>query len=376
MSAHHDCASGLLAPAPAAGVATPVGDTLSDVLQSVRLSGALFFLVDATTPWVAEAPAAPVLAPVLLPRAQHIVSYHVVRDGACWCESAGFDPVHLEAGDVLIVPHGHAYALTSTPGLRSGFTADETLGWFRDMSAGRMPFVVTEGGGGPDRIRVICGFLGCDALPFNPVLATLPPLLAVRLPTAVAGDRLSGLLEFAVAESRDREPGSQSVLLRIAELVFVEVVRAQLTSATGAGGWLGGLRDALVGRALARLHAEPARPWTLTALARDAGVSRTVLAERFTHFVGHPPMAYLARWRIQLAARRLEDPATKVATVARDVGYESEAAFSRAFKRLAGVAPAQWRRRPAADAERRKLSQTRPTAGPPPLGKARRIATS
>jgi len=346
VSADHDCASASLA--PALTVAPPLpADTLSDVLQSVRLSGALFFLVDASTPWVAEAPSAPVLAPVLLPRAQHIVSYHVVREGACWCESPGLDPVRLEAGDVLIVPHGHPYALTSAPGLRSGFSDDQTLGWFRDMSAGLMPFVVREGGGGPDRIRVICGFLGCDALPFNPVLATLPPLLAVRLPSAVAGDRLSTLLEFAVAESRDRGPGSQSVLLRIAELVFVEVVRAQLTSAATDGGWLGGLRDALVGRALARLHAEPARHWTLTALAHDAGVSRSVLAERFTHFVGHPPMAYLARWRMQLAARQLADPAAKVAGVAQDVGYESEAAFSRAFKRMVGAAPAEWRRRPA-----------------------------
>jgi AraC-like DNA-binding protein len=357
-------------------------DTLSDVLQSVRLSGALFFLVDASTPWVAEAPAATVLAPVLLPRAQHIVSYHVIREGACWCESPGLDPVRLEAGDVLIVPHGHTYALTSAPGLRSGFTDDQTLGWFRDMSAGLMPFVVREGGSGPDRIRVICGFLGCDALPFNPVLARLPALLVVRLPTALAGDRLSTLMEFAVAESRDRGPGSQSVLLRIAELVFVEVVRAELTSsATADGGWLGGLRDPVVGRALARLHAEPAHAWTLAALAHDVGVSRSVLAQRFSHFVGDPPMVYLTRWRMQLAAVRLDDPAAKVAAVAQEVGYESEAAFSRAFKRLVGVPPAQWRRRSAAVASCRELSQSVAPAGMragsrPPLGKPLRNATS
>jgi AraC-like DNA-binding protein len=246
---------------------------------------------------------------------------------------------------VIVVPHGHAYALTSEPGLRTGFALEQSLDWFRDMSMGRLPFVVEEGGGGPDRIRVICGFLGCDALPFNPVLATMPALLRVRMPAAMAGDRLSTLLDFAIAESRDRSAGSQSVLLRIAELVFVEVVRAQLTSlAPDAGGWLAGLRDPVVGHALARLHAEPARPWTLEALARETGASRSVLALRFAHFVGHPPMEYLMRWRIQQAARRLLDPAAKVSAVAHDVGYDSEAAFSRAFKRTTGLAPAVWRR--------------------------------
>jgi AraC-like DNA-binding protein len=214
----------------------------------------------------------------------------------------------------------------------------------------------------------------------------LPALLVVRLPSALAGDRLSALMEFAVAESRDRGPGSQSVLLRIAELVFVEVVRAELTSSsTAAGGWLGGLRDPVVGHALARLHAEPAHDWTLAALAHDVGVSRSVLAQRFTHFVGDPPMVYLTRWRMQLAAVRLDDSTAKVAAVALEVGYESEAAFSRAFKRVVGVGPAQWRRRPAAPGPCRELSQSSVPAGPPagtrrfvrrPLGKPRRIATS
>ncbi len=344
MDTHHDQASGPLAPAAVPGV--QACDTLSDVLEAVKLTGALFFLVDATTPWVAEAPASTVLAPVILPRAQHVVSYHVVREGACWCETPGREPLRLEAGDVIVVPHGQEYALTSEPGLRTGFTADETLGWFRSMALGQLPFVVSEGGGGPDRIRVVCGFLGCDALPFNPVLATLPELLHVRLPTAAGVDRLSTLVEFAVAESRDKRPGSRSVLLRISELVFVEVVRRYLTTRTGdCSGWLGGLRDPVVGRALACMHAEPAHPWTVEELAREAAASRSVLTDRFTHFVGLPPMLYLMRWRMQLAAGRLSDRSAKVSAVARDVGYESEAAFSRAFKKLTGVGPALWRSR-------------------------------
>ena len=318
-------------------------DTLSDVLEVVRLTGALFFLVDARTPWVAEAPASPHLVPVILPSAQHVVSYHVVTEGPCWCESPGHAPLRLETGDVLIVPHGHAYQLASVCGLRTGWTMDDALQWFRAMANGDLPFVVTEGGNGSERIQLVCGFLGCDALPFNPVLTTLPSLLRVRV-HGDSGLRLKSLLEFAVAESSQARAGSRSVLLRIAELVFVEVLRSYLTTAAeGEASWLGGLQDPVVGRALARLHAEPARAWTLPELAREVGASRSVLAERFTSFVGHPPMLYLTRWRMQLAASRLAAGAAPVSAVASEVGYESEAAFCRAFKKVTGVTPASWR---------------------------------
>jgi AraC-like DNA-binding protein len=324
-------------------------DTLSDVLEVVRLTGALFFLVDASTPWVAEAPASTHLAPVIFPSAQHVVSYHLVREGSCWCESPGQPAVRLDAGDVLIVPHGHAYQLASTCGLRTGWSLPDALGWFRAMAGGQLPFVVTEGGGGPERLQLVCGFLGCDALPFNPVLATLPVIMRVQ----VHGDswpRLSALLDFAVSESDSGRPGARSVLLRIAELVFVEVLRSYLTTATdGGANWLGGLRDPVVGRALARLHAEPARAWTLAELAHEAGASRSVLAERFTFFVGKPPILYLTHWRVQLAAGRLAAGAAPVSAVAAEVGYESEAAFCRAFKRLTGVTPASWRSRRRAE---------------------------
>jgi AraC-like DNA-binding protein len=341
-------------PAAGASVATSSGeppasgdraDTLSDVLEVVRLTGALFFLVDARTPWVAEAPASADLAPVILPKAQHVVSYHVVRHGACWCESPGHAPVPLEAGDVLVVPHGDPYQLASTCGLRTGWSPDEAVGWFRAMARGELPFVVTEGGGGPERLQLVCGFLGCDALPFNPVLTTLPPLMKVRVQGG-STERLRALLEFAIAESAGARPGSRSVLLRLAELVFVEVLRSYLTTATDAASWLGGLRDPVVGRALARLHAEPARAWTLPQLAHEAGASRSVLAERFAGFVGHPPMLYLTRWRMQVAASRLT-AAVPVSEVASAVGYESEAAFCRAFKKVTGLTPASWRRRHA-----------------------------
>jgi len=335
---------GQIASQPAPELALHGSDTLSEVLEAVRLTGALFFLVEAGTPWVADAPASTHLTPVILPGAQHVISYHVVREGVCWCESPGEAPVRLEAGDVLVVPHGHAYQLASTEGLRSGWSLDDALGWFRAMAGGRLPVVVTEGGEGPERIQLICGFLGCDALPFNPVLIMLPALMRVRLHSGAAA-RLQALLQFAVDESSRTRPGSRSVLLRIAELVFVEVLRSHLTSATEQGSnWLGGLRDPVVGRALARLHAEPASAWTLSTLARDVGTSRSVLAERFASFVGRPPMLYLTEWRMHLAARNLSDGET-VGAAASAVGYQSEAAFCRAFKKVTGVTPASWRRR-------------------------------
>jgi AraC-like DNA-binding protein len=154
------------------------------------------------------------------------------------------------------------------------------------------------------------------------------------------------LLEFAIAESKGARPGSRSVLLRIAELVFVEVLRSHMNTALDSGAnWLSGLRDPVVARALARLHAEPARAWTLPELAREAGASRSVLAERFASLVGHPPIEYLAHWRMQLAAVRLAAGAAPVSAVANEVGYESEAAFCRAFKKVTGVTPASWRGR-------------------------------
>jgi AraC-like DNA-binding protein len=324
-------------------------DTLSDVLEVVRLTGALFFLVDASTPWVAEAPTSANLAPVIFPSARHVVSYHLVRQGSCWCESPGHPSVRLDAGDVLIVPHGHAYQLASARGLRTGWSLPDALAWFRAMADGQLPFVVTEGGGGPEHLQLVCGFLGCDAVPFNPVLATLPVIMRTRVHPDF-WPRLSALLDFAVSESLSGRPGTRSVLLRIAELVFVEVLRSYLTRATDSGAnWLGGLRDPVVGRALARLHAEPARAWTLAELAREVGASRSVLAERFAFFVGKPPILYLKHWRVQLAAGRLAAGAAPVSAVASEVGYESEASFCRAFKRLTGVTPASWRSRRRAD---------------------------
>ena len=149
-------------------------DVLSDVLRTVRLTGALFFPMETSSPWVDEVPRATEFAPIVLPGAQHVVSYHIVRQGQCWAALEGEQPVRLEAGDVLVVPHGDAYGMGSAPGVRSNLPPGAVLDFFRQMASPSAPVVVTEGGGGPDRAHVVCGFLGCDVRPFNPVLEALP----------------------------------------------------------------------------------------------------------------------------------------------------------------------------------------------------------
>jgi AraC-like DNA-binding protein len=322
---------------------------LSDVLRTVRLTGALFFRVDAASPWRIELPDGRALAPHVLPRAQHLISYHVVTRGAGWGGLLTGAGVRLAAGDVLVFPRGDPYVMSIAPGMRGGPDGAHVLAFMRQMAAGQLPFTVREGGRGPERLHLVCGFLGCDLRPFNPLLATLPRLLHVRPAPGAAGDPLRQLIDFTVAESRERRAGGECVRLRLSELLFVEVVRRHLAALpAGQTGWLAGLRDEGVGGALALLHERPAHAWTLDALARAAGLSRSALADRFRHLVGHPPMQYLTRWRMQVAARLLADGAAKVSAVALEVGYDSEAAFSRAFKKVAGVAPATWRHRHAA----------------------------
>jgi AraC-like DNA-binding protein len=334
-----------VAPEPATGISDGI-DPLSDVLQTVRLTGALLFLVDATSPWTAEAPPGSALAPVILPGAQHVISYHLITAGGCWCALPGAPPMRLDAGDVLVISHGDPYILSSGPKEYAASPLESILPGFAQLAAGVLPRLLVEGGGGSQSLQVACGFLGCDAFPFNPLVATLPRVIHMRRSEVAPGDRLSAFLQFALSESLERRAGSDSVLLRISELMFVEVVRWYLaTSPAEQTGWLAGLRDPIVGRALGLLHKAPARAWTLEQLAREAGASRSTLAARFTHFLGQPPMQYLTRWRIQIAARLLADGATKVSAVALDVGYDSEAAFSRAFKKTVGTPPATWRSR-------------------------------
>jgi AraC-like DNA-binding protein len=328
----------------AAPPAAPGKDALSDVLRVIKLTGALFFRVDASLPWSVEVPRAGSFAHLILPRAQHVISYHIITQGSGWISIGDSPPMEFAEGDILVIPHEDTYAMCSAPGLRSGLSQQDSLDFFRAMAAGQLPFVVTEGGDGPLLTRYVCGFLGCDARPFNPLLGSLPPLIRIRRAAGARSDLLDRLIELTLAEVSTQRPGAECIRLRLSELMFVEVVRRYLEMLPPEEiGWLAGLRDPVVGRAVALVHENPARGWTIKELARETGVSRSVLAARFMRLVGCPPMQYLTRWRMQLAARLLTDGLAKVSAVGRDVGYESEAAFSRSFKRLAGVTPAGWR---------------------------------
>lgn len=322
------------------------GDPLSDVLQAVRLSGAAFFRIEASSPWVASTPPSTEVANLVLPGAQHVFQYHVVTHGACWARMADQPPVLLGAGDIVAFPHGDAHTLSSDPALRR--RAD--LSAFRLAEHERLPFRLHPGDpSAPVDTRLVCGFLGCDARPFNPVLDALPRLLHVT--TSGEDDTLSLFARLAAAESDTKRAGGETLLARLSELMFVEVVRRSLEALPhGRGGFLAGLRDPHVGRVLGLLHGDVARAWGLEELAAAVGLSRSGLAERFTELVGQPPMQYLTLWRMQVAAGLLASGAEKVAAVASRVGYGSEAAFSRAFKKATGVPPSSWRARNGAGA--------------------------
>src|SRR5262249_38164118 len=200
-------------------------------------------------------------------------------------------------------------------------------------------------GGDGERARVVCGFLGCDGPDTNPVLASLPAVVKLTLQEGAAAEWIRSTLRFAAEEVAAGRPGSETVLAKVSELLFVETVRRHAEGLPDdQTGWLAGLRDPYVARALALMHREVARAWTVDDLGREAGLSRSALADRFIRLLGMPPIHYLARWRMQVAMQKLRSSAASLAQVAETVGYESEAAFSRAFKKAVGTAPATWRR--------------------------------
>lgn len=343
------------------------GDTLSDLLRSVRLRGAVFYFVEGMSPWVAEAPSGTALIPIIMPGVEHLICFHGLAEGSCWAALGGEAPIRMAAGDLVLFPRGEAHVMSSAPGLRAREDADDFLFAPRPPQLpyvldARAPDVTTArlDGGGREHATLICGFLGLDARPFNPMLAALPRVLHVPGRALGADSWVTAFLRTAVAESSVKRPGGEAVLERMSEMLFVEVLRRYVDSLPAEDtGWLAGLRDPVVGRALSLMHARPAHPWTLERLGTEAGLSRSSLHERFVHFIGQPPMQYLTSWRMQLAAGRLRDTDAKVMDVALDVGYESEAAFCRAFKRIVGVAPGTWRR------ERRKAPHARRSAVTP-----------
>lgn len=314
-------------------------DSLSEVLRAVRLTGAIFLRAELSAPWGFQAPAASDASSLLAPGTECLVPFHLVTEGRATVRVQGCEPLQLEAGEIVVLPRGDAHTLAN------GATAH-----FVD-SAALLPAILKgsvlfeRGGGGGAATRFICGYVGCDRQAEKSFLAGLPPLFKVGVQEDGAAAWIESAIRHLVSESEAARPGSRALLAKLAEALFIETLRRRMAELRPEdSGWLAAARDPAVGRALASVHREPARAWTVAELAKRAGVSRTVFARRFVEVLGQTPLAYLARWRIWLGATRLRSSDASVLEVALAVGYESEAAFNRAFKREVGLPPARYRR--------------------------------
>ena len=313
-------------------------DALSELLRAVKLSGALFYKSSCSAPWHLDAPPSKMFLPYIRARATHVMEFHHITEGTAFVK-VGEETTPLAPGDIVIMPHGDAHVMGAGAGGQP-IDGDAAL---PSLWAGKL--ALASFGGGGEVTGLVCGYLACDGELIKPVLAGLPRVLRVNIRTDPAGDWLDNMLRHALAQAAARTPGSDVILAHLAEVLFTEVLRRYLlTLPEGRTGWLAGAGDPAVGRALAALHRDSAYNWTLDSLAQEAGLSRSALTERFTRFLGQSPMAYLADWRLELGAEALRSTSRSVQRVAVDVGYDSEAAFNRAFKRRFSVPPARYRR--------------------------------
>ncbi len=313
-------------------------DVLSEVLAAVRFSGGVFLDAEFTAPWCVVSQVGPAEFDARqggMPA--HLIAYHYVIDGRLLIRVEDGPPLPVQAGEIVLLPRNDAHVLGSAADLRPVVIDDQV-----QAPGERTPAVLRYGGGG-EPTHIICGYLGSDT-PDNLLLKALPPLLKLGVRDGAGGVWMETSFRHAAEEFAVGSSGSAAVLGRLAELLFVEGVRRYVAALPESqNGWLAGLRDRLVGRALALLHGRVLHPWTTEELAREVGLSRSAFAERFTSMIGVPPMRYLANWRLQLAAVRLRESAAATEQIAADVGYESDAAFNRAFKRAFSTTPAAWR---------------------------------
>jgi AraC-like DNA-binding protein len=332
-------------------------DVLSDVLRVVRLSGAVFFTADLSSPWALESPVPEMLASAVMPEAECVVLFHILVEGECEVLCQAHPVAAMQTGDVIVFPRGEQHTMRS----HAAATSTPLAAIFSPGKYDEPPQLSYGGGGRTSRF--VCGYLNCDQR-FSPLVEALPTMLLVRSrddystieaidqrgsrPTVVpqgSGTWLGTTLKFTINEARIARPGNAAILGRLTELMFVEILREFMQRLpVDQGGWLAGVNDPVVGKALRLLHGSPARDWTVEELAREVAVSRSVLAQRFTELVGEAPIRYLARWRMQLAKQLMREGAQNIQDVATRVGYESEAAFNRAFKRATGSPPAAWRK--------------------------------
>jgi AraC-like DNA-binding protein len=313
-------------------------DALSEALNSVRMTGAIFYHAECSAPWGFRVPQLQSVAHVLAPGTERLVSYHLVTEGTAIVRFAT-STVSVAAGDVLIIPHGDAHTVEN--GVPSTFVdSGASLGKFLvgDLTTMRL-------GGGGELTRFVCGYFGCERHADRLFLAGLPLMIKINIRGDPAGQWLETSIRHLVSEAGAERPGQAVLLSKMAEALFIETLRRYIEQLPAEQtGWLAGARDPIVGAALALMHRRSRHRWTLDELAAEVATSRSVLTERFTKFLGEPPLTYLAHWRLQLAARRIETTKSTILEVALGVGYESEAAFNRAFKREFGLPPAKYRR--------------------------------
>jgi AraC-like DNA-binding protein len=316
-------------------------DALSEILRVIKLDSAIYFNAEFCEPWCLASPESRELAPLVAKERAHVIIYHLLYDGRAYVQLREGDGerVPLTAGDLVTFPHGHGHLLgagASVPPIDAGAALPGVLE--RNLE------LLHLGGAGASS-RFICGFLACDPQLSQAFLGGLPPLIKVNIRDDASGQWLENSLKFSVLQAANREVGASAMLTKLSEVVFAETLRRYVRALPeGEIGWLAGTRDLEIGKALTLLHHRYTHPWTVAELARETGLSRTVLSERFRHFLGESPMAYLTQWRLRLGARALTATSHGVAQIAAEVGYESEAAFNRAFKREYGLPPARYRR--------------------------------
>ena len=312
-------------------------DLLSEVLKSVQLESAFFYNAEFSAPWSFRSPAAHKLAPYINHPDGHIIVYHFLIEGRAFARVEQ-ERVALSPGDIVIFPHGDSHCLESGPAPR---TVDGESELQRIFSAG---LKISRQGGGGELCKFVCGFMVCEPRASKMFLTGLPPVFKVNIREDESGRWLEDSIRYAIADVSTNRAGGDAVLAKLCEALFVETLRRYATkSPEGRTGWLAGARDPEVGKVLALIHRQPEEPWTIAELAKRVGLSRSVLAERFRTYLGEPPVAYLTRWRLQQGAQMLCSTNHSVAEIAVHVGYESEPAFNRAFKRQFGDPPARYR---------------------------------
>lgn len=312
-------------------------DALSDVLRSVRLAGGVFLDSLFTAPWCVRTNLQPEDCLPYLAAPSQMIAYHFILDGRLLASVADEPPIEVAAGEIVLLPRNDVHMLASSRGV-TPVSGRELV---RPSLNGGLPGI--RYGGGGETTRVVCGFLGAEE-PCNPLIATLPRILKLDVREGTSRDWIEASMRFAGEELAGGRLASTGMMSRLSELLLIEAVRQySATLPDGEVGWLMGLRDPQIGRALALIHGGLAAPWSAESLAKEVAMSRSAFVERFASLVGMPPIRYLTAWRLQTAKLMLRESRKTIAQLAYAVGYESEEAFSRAFKREFGLPPGRWR---------------------------------